>query len=85
MSVKSAAGQEPVLTAATITALVGAVVGLLVAFGLDLNKDQVTALGTFTTVVAPLIAALVARRLVTPVVPDTDGYVGDHELGRDEV
>lgn len=49
---------EPVL----VTALVTAVLGLLVAFGLELTDEQV---GSILAVVGALLA-IVARRKVTP-------------------
>ena len=58
---------EPLVTVATITALVGAVIGLLVAFGVPLTSDQQTAILGVTTVAAPLVVALFVRSRVTPV------------------
>lgn len=58
---------EPVVTVASITALVAAVLALLVAFGLPLSNDEQQAILGLAAVVAPLVAALVARRKVTPV------------------
>lgn len=58
--------REPVLTAATIAALVTAVVALLKAFGVPLTNDQAVAITGVVGVVAPLVAAFVARRRVTP-------------------
>lgn len=55
---------EPVMTA---SALVAAVLGLLVAFGVQITDDQQRAIATFVAVVVPLAAGLVARRKVTPV------------------
>lgn len=52
---------EPVL----VTTLVGAVLGLLVAFGVDLSETQTTAI--IAVVVAVL--AFVARQKVTPAKP----------------
>lgn len=58
--------REPLLTAAGITALVTAVLGALVAFGLDLTANQTSAILGVVAVVAPLAVALLARGKVTP-------------------
>lgn len=59
--------REPLVTVSTITALVAAVIGLLVAFGIDLSKDQQTAILGVVAVAAPLVVAAFARGKVTPV------------------
>lgn len=61
--------REPLVTVATLTALVSGVVGLLVAFGVNLTSDQEKAILGITAVVAPLVVAAFARRKVTPVQP----------------
>jgi len=58
--------REPLLTAAGITALVSAVLGALVAFGLDLTEDQRSAVLAIVAVLAPLAVGLTARGKVTP-------------------
>lgn len=58
---------EPVITVATITAAVSAIIALLVAFGLDLSDDQRNAILGVVAVVAPIIAGALARGYVTPV------------------
>lgn len=58
---------EPVVTVASITAAVAALIGVLVAFGVPLTDDQQKALLALVAVVAPLVAAVIARRKVTPV------------------
>lgn len=58
--------KEPVVTVASITAGVTAILALLVAFGLPLTGDQQTAILAVVAVVAPPVVALIARRLVTP-------------------
>lgn len=63
MSVKS----EPLVTRATITSLVTAVVALLVAFGLDVPNDVQNAIIGVLVVAAPLIVAAITRHKVTPV------------------
>lgn len=57
---------EPLVTTATITAAVTAVIGLLVAFGIPLTDEQQTAILAVVSVLAPLIVAAVARGKVTP-------------------
>lgn len=59
--------REPLVTVATITALVAAILGLLVSFGIDLTKDQQNAILAVAAVVAPLVVAAFARGKVTPV------------------
>ena len=56
---------EPVVSAAVITALVGALLRLLIAFGIDISSDQVEAILDLVTLAAPIIGALIARRFVT--------------------
>lgn len=58
---------EPVLTAASITAVVAAAIAALVAFGVSLSDDQQKAVLALVAVLAPIVLALVARRHVTPV------------------
>lgn len=57
---------EPVLTVAGIQAAVAAVLGLLVAFGVELNADQQTAIIGVAAIVLPLAFAVWARSKVTP-------------------
>lgn len=59
-------GREPLLTAATVTGFVAAVVALLVAFGVDLSGDEQTAILGVAAVVAPFVVAFAARGKVTP-------------------
>lgn len=54
--------REPLLSRATITAAVGAVLALAISFGVDLSDGQQTAITTVAVVAAPLIAAWWARR-----------------------
>ena len=58
--------KEPVMAAATIVSLVGSVVALLIAFGVDLTQEQQAAIVGLTNVVAPLVAAVIVRAKVTP-------------------
>ncbi len=58
---------EPVITIASITAGVAAIIACLVAFGVDLSNDQTVAILAVVGVVGPLIAAFLARGKVTPV------------------
>lgn len=59
--------REPLITTASITAAVTAVIGLLVSFGVPLTGDQQTAILGVVAVLAPLAVALVARHKVSPV------------------
>lgn len=58
--------REPLITIATITAAVTAVLGLLVSFGVSLSGEQQAAILGVAAVVAPLIVAAVARSRVAP-------------------
>lgn len=58
---------EPVVTIGAITALVTALLGVLVAFGIPLTPEQQTALTTFVVSAVVLASAFIARRFVTPV------------------
>jgi uncharacterized protein YacL len=58
---------EPVLTATTIGAVVGAFLALLIAFGAPIGNEQVQAILTFVGVLAPVVlSAVYARSRVTP-------------------
>lgn len=58
---------EPAITVASITAVVAAIIGALVAFGVNLSDDQQKAILALVAVVGPVVAGLVTRRKVTPV------------------
>lgn len=68
---KLTASREPVIKAAAIGALVGAVLSLLISFGVPVTGDQVEAIKTLAELLAPIIsmgvAAVIARSKVTPV------------------
>ncbi len=58
---------EPALSVGAITAAVGAVLGLVVAFGLKLTPEQTAAILGVTTVLAPLVSAWFTRgRVYSP-------------------
>lgn len=57
---------EPVITVGSIGAIAAAVLALIVAFGVDLTDEQQTAILGVVAVAAPIIVAIVTRRLVTP-------------------
>lgn len=59
--------REPVVTVASITAAVAALIGLLIAFGVDLSDDQQKAILAVVAVAGPLVAGIVSRSKVTPV------------------
>lgn len=67
--------REPLLTKASWTALVMAVIAVAVAFGLPLTDEQQKALIALAGVLAPVAAAVWARGQVTPVADprDNDG------------
>lgn len=53
--------KEPLVTVAAITAVVSALLSVLVAFGIDLTQAQSTAILGAVGVIAPLVVAWVAR------------------------
>lgn len=57
---------EPLVTVASITAGVAAIIALLVSFGVPVTPEQQTAILGVVAVVAPIIVAIVARGSVTP-------------------
>jgi hypothetical protein len=59
--------REPVLSSGTVTAIVTAAVALLVSYGFDITNDQQSAILGIVAVLAPLVAAVVARPKVTPL------------------
>lgn len=63
MSVKT----EPLVTRATITSVVTALVALLVAIGLPISDELQNAIIGVLVVFAPLVVAAVTRHKVTPV------------------
>ena len=58
---------EPAITIGSIVALVGAVVALLVSFGVDITDEQQKAILAVVTIGGPIAAGLLIRRKVTPV------------------
>ena len=64
-TVKNLVKNEPVVSAAVITGLVGALLRLLISFGIDITQDQVEAILDVVTLAAPIVGALIARRFVT--------------------
>lgn len=58
--------REPAVVIGLITGVVGAVIALLVAFGVELSKDQITAILGLFAAVAPIAAAVWTRTKVTP-------------------
>lgn len=81
--------REPLITAATASAVVAALITLIVAFGADISEDQTKAILGFVGVIAPLAVAAVARGKVTPLSDPKDAYGmplhgpidGDHKAG----
>lgn len=58
---------EPSVIIGGITAFVTAAIGLLVAFGLDIDQQQQTAILGMTAVLAPAIASIIIRfRVFSP-------------------
>lgn len=59
--------KEPVMTVATASAVVGAVLVLLRSFGVGISEDQYNAIIGVVVVAGPVVAGVLARRKVTPV------------------
>lgn len=57
---------EPVVTAGAVAGIVGALLVLAVSFGMKITDDQQKAILAVVTLVAPIIAAWIARSKVTP-------------------
>lgn len=69
--------REPVLTAASAGVVVGAVIYMLVQFGVPISDTQADAVGAFVVVVFPIAAAWIARRKVTPADQVVERLGGD--------
>lgn len=59
--------REPILKAATVVALVSALIGLLVAFGVPLTDAQRESIVALVTILAPFAVWWIARRSTTPL------------------
>jgi predicted amino acid dehydrogenase len=57
---------EPVMTGATVLAIVGSILTLLVSFGVDLTQEQTAAIVGFVGVVAPVAIGFIVRAKVSP-------------------
>ncbi len=58
---------EPVMTSAAVVAIVGAVIGLLVSFGVwSPTTDQLNAINTTVTVIVVPVLAWITRGKVSP-------------------
>jgi hypothetical protein len=58
---------EPAAVIGTATAVVAALIALLVSFGVDISDDQQNAILALVGVAAPIVAGVLIRRKVTPV------------------
>jgi hypothetical protein len=58
---------SPLITTAAITSIVGALIALLIAFGVRLTPEQQAAISGFVLVVAPWVVALVGHNTTTPL------------------
>lgn len=61
--------REPLVTAAVVTSVLGAILALLKSFGVDISAEQQAAISGLALVVAPLLVAVFVRPRVTPVAP----------------
>lgn len=59
--------REPLVTRASIVAIVTAIIGLLVALGVPISDEVKVALLGLVGVAAPIVVALLTRSKVTPV------------------
>ncbi|HCS2945681.1 TPA: hypothetical protein OQU49_004275 [Shigella flexneri] len=62
--------KEPAITIGSISAGVGAVIALCVAFGVPLTEDQQIAILGVVAAMGPIIAAVITRRFVSPTQSD---------------
>jgi len=58
--------REPLITRASITAIGGVIVTLLISFGVDLSQEQTAALAAAVAVAAPFLVAALTRPKVEP-------------------
>lgn len=58
--------KEPLITAAGLSAVAGAVIAAVVAFGVNLSEEQVKAVLGLVAVVGPFAVAVLARTRVAP-------------------
>ena len=63
---------HPVITSATVTSLVTALMVLLVSFGIPITDDQRNAIISVVAIVAPFAVIWWAQRKTTPLVDPTD-------------
>lgn len=66
MNTHRATATEPVVTVGMVSALVAAILALLVAFGIDIPEDVQTGILGLIAVAAPIVAGVIARKYVTP-------------------
>jgi hypothetical protein len=71
-SAPGALARRPLITTATVAALVSAVLALLTSFGVPLTDAQQAAVSGLAAVLAPLFVALVGHQLVTPAADPRD-------------
>lgn len=57
---------EPAITIGSISAGVGAIIALVVAFGVPLTEDQQIAILGVVAAVGPIVATVITRRYVSP-------------------
>ena len=79
--VKAAGAIAPVITAATITAGVGALITLLVAFGVPITVDQESAILGLVAVLGPIIVAVVGARTTVEYTARGEVIRGDANEG----
>lgn len=58
---------SPLITTAALASITGAVIALLVAFGVHLTPDQTAAIMGVVAVAAPWVVALVGHNTTTPL------------------
>lgn len=59
--------REPLVSLASVTAFVSAVITVVVAFGVELSQEQTAGILGLVAVLAPAVVAIFTRSRVTPV------------------
>lgn len=71
---------EPTVIVGAISAVVAALMALLIAFGIDITPDQTVAVLGVVAAVGPFVAALFIRRKVTPNINVVEAVTREGEV-----
>lgn len=63
---------QPLLTTAALTSLVGAIIALLVSFGVSLTGEQQAAIMGLVTIISPFVVALIGQHYTTTLADPKD-------------